>query len=44
MNIFNFTAEFDSETSCSHHFKMKQGKIEISCKKCFHKEHYWIKR
>jgi hypothetical protein len=43
MNIFSFTAEFDSEESCRNHFKSERDKIGVSCKKCSHKEHYWIK-
>jgi len=43
MNIFSFTAEFDSEESCRNHFKAERDKIGVSCKKCYHKEHYWIK-
>jgi len=43
MNIFSFTAEFDSEESCRNHFKAERDKIGVSCKKCCHKEHYWIK-
>lgn len=43
MNIFSFTAEFDSEESCRNHFKIERDKIGVSCKKCSHQEHYWIK-
>jgi hypothetical protein len=43
MNIFSFTAEFDSEESCRNHFKSERDKIGILCKKCGHWEHYWIK-
>jgi len=43
MNIFSFTAEFDSEEACRNHFKSERDKIGISCKKCGHSEHYWIK-
>ncbi|WP_298950032.1 IS1595 family transposase [uncultured Polaribacter sp.] len=43
MNIFSFTAEFDSEESCRKHFKSERDKIGVSCKRCSHKEHYWIK-
>lgn len=43
MNIFSFTAEFDSEESCRTHFKSEREKIGITCKRCSHKEHYWIK-
>lgn len=43
MNIFSFTAEFDSEQACRNHFKSERDKIGVSCKKCGHGEHYWIK-
>lgn len=43
MNIFSFTAEFDSEEACRNHFKSERDKIGVSCKKCGHGEHYWIK-
>ncbi|MBP1838705.1 IS1595-like element ISFoal1 family transposase [Formosa algae] len=42
MNIFSFTAHFDSEASCISHFKSERDKIGIICK-CGHTEHYWIK-
>ena len=42
MNIFTFTAHFNSEESCNH-FKAERDKIGVVCKKCGHKEHYWIK-
>lgn len=43
MNIFKFTAEFDSEESCRTHFKEERDKIGIICKKCSNTTHYWIK-
>jgi len=43
MNIFSFTAEFDSEESCRTHFKEERNKIGVICKRCSHTEHYWIK-
>ena len=43
MNIFTFTAHFNSEESCREHFKAERDKIGVVCKKCGHKEHYWIK-
>jgi len=42
MNIFSFTANFNSEESCIAHFKAQRDKLGVSCK-CGHKEHYWIK-
>ena len=43
MNIFSFTAEFDSEETCRNHFKSERDKIGVSCKRCSHTQHYWIK-
>jgi len=43
MNIFSFTAEFDSESSCRTHFKQGRDKIGVVCKKCQNTTHYWIK-
>lgn len=43
MNIFSFTAHFDSEESCRNHFKSERDKLGVSCHRCNHTEHYWIK-
>ena len=43
MNIFTFTAHFDSEEACRNHFKEERDKVGVVCKKCEHTEHYWIK-
>jgi len=43
MNIFTFAAHFDSEEACRTHFKTERDKIGVTCNKCGHKEHYWIK-
>ena len=43
MDIFSFTAHFDSEESCRNHFKEERDRIGVSCHKCSHTEHYWIK-
>lgn len=43
MNIFSFTAHFDSEEACRNHFKEERDKIGIVCKRCGHTEHFWIK-
>ena len=43
MNIFSFTAEFDSEVSCRLHFKEERDKLGVICKRCSHTAHYWIK-
>jgi transposase-like protein len=43
MNIFSFTANFDSEEACREHFKIERERQGVTCTKCGHKEHYWIK-
>lgn len=43
MNVFSFTAHFDSEISCREHFKLERDKIGVSCRRCQHVQHYWIK-
>lgn len=43
MNIFSFTAHFDSEEVCRLHFKSERDKIGIKCRRCGHTDHYWIK-
>jgi len=43
MNIFSFTAIFDSEESCRTHFKEERYKIGVICKRCSHTVYYWIK-
>lgn len=43
MNIFTFTAHFDSEEACRNHFKAERDKVGVICKGCGHEEHYWIK-
>jgi len=43
MNIFSFTAHFDSEETCRNHFKEERDKIGVICKRCGHTEHFWIK-
>jgi len=42
MNIFSFTAEFDSEEACRLHFKQERDKLGVVCK-CGSTEHYWLK-
>ena len=42
MNLFNFTANFESEESCRNHFKEERDKIGLECK-CGCKEFFWIK-
>ena len=43
MNLFTFTAHFDSEESCRNHFKIERDKIGVRCNRCGCKDHYWIK-
>ena len=43
MNVFSFTAQFDSEVSCREHFKLERDKIGVNCRRCQHDQHYWIK-
>ena len=43
MNIFSFTAHFDSEEACRLHFKTERDKIGVNCRRCGHPHHYWIK-
>lgn len=43
MNIFRFTAEFDSEESCRNHFKEERDKIGVICRECSNTSHYCIK-
>jgi len=43
MNIFSFTANFDSEESCRNHFKEERDKIGVVCRRCRGTNHYWIK-
>lgn len=43
MNIFSFTAHFDSEEACRLHFKGERDSIGVKCRCCGHHEHYWIK-
>lgn len=43
MNIFSFTAHFDSEEACRNHFKQERDKIGVKCQRCCGDQHYWIK-
>ena len=43
MNIFSFTAHFDSEEACRTHFKQERDKIGVKCQRFGHTDHYWIK-
>lgn len=41
MNLFTFTAHFDSEQACRDHFKSERDRQGVVCKKCAHTTHYW---
>jgi len=43
MNIFSFSAHFDSEEACRLHFKQERDKVGVECHRCGHDKHYWIK-
>jgi hypothetical protein len=43
MNLFTFTAHFDSEQACRDHFKSERDKLGVTCKKCGCEHHYWKK-
>jgi len=43
MNLFSFTANFDSEEACREHFKEQRDKVGVICSRCGHNEHFWIK-
>lgn len=43
MNIFTFTAHFESEEACRFHFKGERDKQGVTCKKCKGRAHYWKK-
>lgn len=43
MNIFSFSAHFESENACRTHFKEERDKIGVVCRECSSTEHYWIK-
>jgi hypothetical protein len=43
VNIINFIEQFPDEDSCRVKFKEFRDKQGIICRKCGHKEHYWMK-
>ncbi len=43
MNLFSFTAHFESEESCRLHFKAQRDEVGVTCARCGHTEHFWIK-
>ena len=42
MNLFSFSAHFETEDDCREHFKLERDKIGLTCK-CGSTEHFWIK-
>ena len=42
MTLLEFSKRFPTEKSCRLHFKSVRDKQGVSCKKCAHKEHYWL--
>lgn len=43
MNLFSFTAHFENEESCRLHFKAQRDEAGVTCARCGHTEHFWIK-
>lgn len=43
MNLFSFTAHFDSEDACRNHFKSERDKEVVIYKEFDNTKHYWIK-
>lgn len=43
MNLIKFLDEFPDEASCRAKFKEYRDKEGITCRKCGHTEHYWLK-
>ena len=42
MTLLEFSKKFPTEKSCRLHFKSVRDKEGITCKKCNHKDHYWL--
>ena len=42
MKIKDFFKKFSDEASCKAHFKSERDKQRVVCKRCDHKEHYWL--
>lgn len=42
MTLLEFSKKFPTEKSCRLHFKSVRDKQGVTCKKCHHKEHYWL--
>ena len=42
MTLLEFSERFPTKKSCRLHFKSVRDKQGVSCRKCAHKEHYWL--
>lgn len=42
MNLIEFIRQFPNEQTCRDHFRDYRISKGITCKKCGHKEHYWL--
>lgn len=42
MNLIEFIKRFPNEQACRNHFRDYRIRKGIECKKCGHKEHYWL--
>lgn len=42
MKIQDFFKKFPDEASCKAHFKSERDKQGVICKRCQHREHYWL--
>jgi len=42
MTIRDFFRKFPDEASCRAHFKSERDREGVTCKRCGHREHYWI--
>jgi len=43
MRLIEFMESFPDEASCKHAFKVMRDKEGVVCRKCKHKEHYYLK-
>jgi transposase-like protein len=42
MNLIEFIRQFPNEQTCRDHFRDFRMSKGVTCKKCEHKEHYWL--
>jgi ISXO2-like transposase domain len=42
MSLINIIRDFPDNSSCELDFKLKREKEGVVCKRCCHKEHYWL--